>query len=307
MRPVVAIFLFLATVLLGGALIAPWAWNLMQWAATQSDSLKPWADAPFHRYVSRCFLIVALAGLWPFLRAVGARSFRDAGLCRSADSARQVVLGLAIGFGSLALVGLAGLLAGARTLHLEFSSGQWAAHLGNATLSAVVVAVLEELLFRGAIFAALRKSLALPAAIGLSSAIYAALHFFQRSESSGPVEWSSGLALLPRMLRGFGAVQDLIPAFPNLLLAGVILAMLFVATGSLWVSIGVHAGWIFLQKTHALVTIPAPGPQAAFWGTGKLVDGWPAAIVLATVVAVIWVRSIRNPRVLPPREPSELP
>ena len=62
------------------------------------------AHAPFHRFVDRSFLILALAGLWPLLRALGTTSFREAGLVPPYGQSRKFFGGLLLGFCSLAVV-----------------------------------------------------------------------------------------------------------------------------------------------------------------------------------------------------------
>jgi membrane protease YdiL (CAAX protease family) len=68
------------------------------------------------------------------------------------------------------------------------------------------------------------------------------VHFFNRPPSPEEVNWASGFALLPRMLRGFGDIEMLVPGFFNLMLAGVMLGYAYQRTGNLYFSIGLHAG-----------------------------------------------------------------
>src|SRR5205814_4928060 len=69
MRPLRSLFLYVAAVFVGAALLAPWIYWLMQWAASQSSSFAGLSSQPFHRYVNRALLLLAIAGLWPFLRS----------------------------------------------------------------------------------------------------------------------------------------------------------------------------------------------------------------------------------------------
>jgi hypothetical protein len=120
-----------------------------------------------------------------------------------------------------------------------------------------------------------------------SSAVYAILHFFQPATVDPPVTWASGLALLPRMMSGLGALDQLIPAFLTLMLAGVMLAVVFQRTGSLYGSIGLHAGWIFWLKTYGFFTTGQWGASTVFWGSSKLLDGWLALLVLGLSAPVV--------------------
>jgi len=200
---------------------------------------------------------------------------------------RRILAGLALGFSSLASVAAIALLAHGRELKLDLTAGQWLGKLAGAAATAVTVAVLEELLFRGAIFGALRKCLDWRVALVLSSMVYAIVHFFEKAEMQGPIHWHSGLELLPKMLAGFADWQAVIPGFFNLTLAGMMLGWAYQRTGNLYFSIGLHAGWIFWLKLYGLVTQPAAGAQTWFWGTQKMIDGWLAFAVLSLAVLTL--------------------
>ena len=77
MRSLRALVIYLVGVFIGGALLAPWLYWLAQIAAPSFPLL---ARTPFHRFVDRSLLILALTGLWPLSRALGLNSWRDVGL-----------------------------------------------------------------------------------------------------------------------------------------------------------------------------------------------------------------------------------
>ncbi len=95
-----------------------------------------------------------------------------------------------------------------------------------------------------------------------------------------------GLGLLPRMLGGFADFHALVPGFFSLTLAGILLGLAYQRTGNLYFSIGLHAGWIFWLKTYGAFTTTMPHTAVWFWGTGKLIDGWLAFVILAGVLAI---------------------
>src|SRR5687768_1176908 len=112
MHPLGVVLIYLAAVFGGGALLAPWVYTLAQWGAGHWPALTGLAEEPFARYLNRCWLLLALVGLWPFLRALGARSLAEIGLARSPTGGRQLRTGFVIGLCSLALVMGAAVLAG---------------------------------------------------------------------------------------------------------------------------------------------------------------------------------------------------
>ena len=65
MRFLGALGLYIVTVFIGGALAA-WLHSIVQWGAEQFAPLEGLAYQPFHRYVNRCFMVLAVVGLWPW-------------------------------------------------------------------------------------------------------------------------------------------------------------------------------------------------------------------------------------------------
>ena len=284
MRPLRALGIYIAVVFVGGALLAPWLYWLIQSFAGIFPKL---ANAPFHRYVNRSLIILALAGLWPLLRALGARTAADLGLVRPTGQGKRLMAGFALGFGSLAVVAGIALLAGARVLPEQIAFGNLVGKLCGAAATAAAVAVLEEVLFRGGIFGGLKRVLDWRLALVLSSAVYALTHFLARAQHVGDVHWSSGLALLPQMLAGFGDLHALVPGFFNLTLAGALLALVFQRTGNLYFSIGLHAAWIFWLKSYGALTTEVTSANLWLWGSTKMIDGWLACIVLSLTLACL--------------------
>jgi uncharacterized protein len=275
MQAVRALGIYILTIFIGGALLAPVLYGLVQ---SFAESFPQLADNPFHRFLNRSFLALALLGLWPLFRSLGAQNWRDVGLVNPKRKWYNFGAGFAVGFASLALVALIALGVGAR---LPISS---VPHLGQklfgAALTALTVGIIEEILFRGGIFGALRRNLNWVAALLLSSSVYAIVHFLGNPQWDGQVTWSSGLELLPHMLAGFIDWQQLVPGFFNLTLAGVILGLAYHRTGNLYFSIGLHAGWIFWLKSYGSLTREAPGANTWIWGGSKMTDGWLALCIL---------------------------
>src|SRR5438046_2681558 len=237
MRPVRTLLIYTGIVFLGGALLAPWLYWSAQSLTAQFPALQRLADNPFHRYVNRSLLALALIGLWPLLRGLGVRAWPDVGLVKPAGQWRKLAGGFAFGFASLACLAGVALAVGARGVNTDLSAGRLIVKVSSAALTAAVVAVLEEILFRGAIFTALRKTVRWPTALVVSSAIYALVHFFSQPPSPLEIRWFTGLALLPTMLSGFVEVERVVPGFFNLTLAGALLALAYQHTGNLHFSI----------------------------------------------------------------------
>jgi hypothetical protein len=245
-------------------------------------------------------LLLAVVGLWPFLRSLGVRHWSDVGLGKQRGAWGRVGSGFALSFCSLGCAAALELAVGARSFNWDYSAQDFGKQLGKIGVTAVVVSGLEESLFRGALFGALRKTHDCAFALAVSSTIFALLHFLQRSEAPTPIHWASGLALLPRMARGLVEWERLVPGFFNLSLVGVILGLAYERSGNLYFSMGLHGGWIFCQKSHGFLTCQAPNVNLWFWGTDKLIDGWLAFGVLALTLALVcrrhWTAEIPRKR-----------
>jgi hypothetical protein len=284
MRPGRVLSVYVAVVFLGGALLAPWLYWLVQALADTFPSL---AEKPFHRYVNRAMLVLALAGMVPLLRGFGATSFRAFGLVRPTGQGRRLLGGFVLGLASLALIAVTALVLEARQVAPDLTAGRVASRVAGGALTAVSVSLIEEVLFRGAIFGAFRQVTHWVTALLLSSAIYAILHFLESARQVGEVQWYSGLVLLPKMLRGFTDVERVIPGFFNLTLAGAMLALAYQRTGTLYFSIGLHAGWIFWLRVYGTLTDAKPGTSVWFWGTDRMTDGWLALLVLGLALGLL--------------------
>ena len=292
MRPLRALVIYIVVVFVGGALLAPWLFWLAQEFAHSFPKI---AGEPFNRFVDRSLLILALAGLWPLLRALGITSWREAGVVEPHGQWKKLFGGLLAGFLSLATVAGLAILGGGRSLVQGVTAHEAVAVISKAIGAAAAVAVMEEILFRGGIFGGLRKFFYWPLALVVSSLAYALVHFLRRADFSGAVHWHSGLILLPRMMGGFVDFQTLVPGYLNLTLVGILLGLAYQRTGNLYFSIGLHAGWVFWLKTYGAFTAALPHASTWFWGTSKMVDGWLTLIVLAGVLVLFKLLPLGRP------------
>jgi membrane protease YdiL (CAAX protease family) len=283
MHPVRALLVYVVAVFSVGPLLAPRLYKLAVWAGPMVPGCGELAQEPFRRFVHRALLGVALVGLWPLARGLGLQSWQQVGWVKPACRGRNLLWGFGLGLGSLWCVGVLALACGARRIEVHLG---WDKLLG-AVMTAGVVSVLEETLFRGVVFGVLRQGLDWRLAAGLSSVVYALVHCFQRPVSPAQVSWFSGFVTLGQMLEGFVHLDTLLPAVVVLTLAGAVLAMVYQHTGTLYGSVGLHAGWIVAIRLYGGLTEPVPGSAAWFWGGDTLKDGWAAGLALAVLLG--WV------------------
>jgi membrane protease YdiL (CAAX protease family) len=293
LRAAKAIAIYAVAVVLGGALLAPPLFWTLQWVAGHTSAAGWLGRQPFYRVFDRSVLIVALVGLWPLLRSVGLRSWNELGFVRAGGWWRHVLLGSMLGVGSLGIAAVVPLLIGARTFDFDPSTGKIASQLFKFLLTAVVVGVLEETLFRGGLQNALQREFRLTGALTATSAIYSALHFLKPPRvviEPAAVMWVSGFDCLVNALSRSFLSAGVGVRFVTLFLAGCVLGLAFARTRALYLSIGLHAGWVLMIKIYALLTAPTGTGLSRWLGGRALTENtltWP--VLVALLILLHWL------------------
>ena len=86
-----------------------------------------------------------------------------------------------------------------------------------------------------------------------------------------------------------------LPAIIGLFLVGVVLSYAFIKTKSLYLSIGIHAGMVFMMKTDALFLVRVRGKLGWLFGDSDLVTGalvWSLLIFILFVIKRIYSRTV---------------
>ncbi|MGC3988279.1 MAG: CPBP family glutamic-type intramembrane protease [Chthoniobacteraceae bacterium] len=244
MKEIGKILVYLAAVLTLGALLAPPLFWLGQWAA-HWPLLKGLGDFGFQKYFNRAELIAAVVLLWPLIRSLRVTGWRDLGLRHDPMRWPHLFAGFVIG--GLVVIAMATgfLVTGFYQLR---GHPDWAA-LPLIFLSAVVVATLEETLFRGLLLGLCLRSMRPLSALFAVTTLFAALHFLKPDDSFEitNVHWLSGFALLPHSFYQFANKMLLLAGFSTIFVLGWVLGLARLKTGGLWMSIGLHAGVVFLK------------------------------------------------------------
>lgn len=287
MSPLACLVAYLTVVFAGAALLAPPFYWLAQAMAQQFAPFHWLAEHPFHRYVNRCLLGLALLGLYPFLRGVNLHAWTKLGLTWPIQWQRMGTTS-ALGIASVAVLALPSMALGTRQLTHHRGLADFGLILAEAALSGMAVGVLEETLFRGALFGALRKACRWPAAWGLSGLLYALVHFLQKPPAPLKIYWFSGFTTLAAMLTGLAQWSSVLPELLNLMIIGLLLALAYQRTGNLYFSIGLHAGWVFALRTYLLLTEYHAGTTLRAWTGYELADGWLAFLALLGALALVW-------------------
>lgn len=267
------ILAYLSTAILAGALVAPPVFWLGQWLA--AGGISDWlAGFPFHRVLSRCLQVSLIVLLWPALRWVGLRRPSDLGLRHNVVGWRDVASGFLVAVSSVALVAAVLFFGGFLVLKPDPNT----AALGRIIGTAVTVSIVEEGVFRGVILGVCLWGLRAKGAILVSTLVFVVLHFIKPAKTAvAPegVRWFSGIAETLNFAAGLPSAWVLVFGAASLFVAGWILGRVTVDTASLWLAIGLHAGWILGVQTQNLFFKPSV-PTAADnlpWVGPSLVSG----------------------------------
>lgn len=150
--------------------------------------------------------------------------------------------------------------------------------------TASVVAVLEEFLFRGVILGLFLRVMRPATAAVLSSLIFAVVHFMKVAKPTVEVSvnWLSGFAQMLHIFSGAPPWPLIGWGLLSLFLAGLLLALATLWTRSLFLAIGLHAGWIIGQQGLqwlAKFRIKSPGELLPWVGPNVVSGGVPTGII----------------------------
>ena len=173
--------------------------------------------------------------------------------------------------------------------------------------SAIAVSFLEEWLFRGAILGLLTRTMKPYLALLATSSLFSIIHFLKPNETAvqQSVDWLSGFGLIPGSFAQFSEPWLVLGGFTTLFCVAWILGYSRLKTRSLWMAIGLHAGWVFGLKVFsentqrmikAKYTLPWFG-ETLYVGLGSV-----AAVILTGVLVWAWCLYVRpNPKTPPQR------
>ena len=251
MRASKAIGLYAVVVIVVGVLVAPWLFWTVQWLSQHVAAAHWLAGYSFRRLLNRSLMIVALAGLWPLLRSVGLGTWREIGYVRTRHWWQHALVGFALALGSFFLAFTISIVLGHRSIAHDKSVGEIAGAVLRYTFVGLVVSLIEETFFRGAIQGVLQRAMNAVLAVIVASAIYSALHYLKpRGADATPdqITWTSGLTYLGEVGQRSFAKRDDVIGFVTLFMAGCILGLAYVKTRALYLSIGMHAGWVLANE-----------------------------------------------------------
>jgi uncharacterized protein len=287
------LLIFVLLVLALTALISPWAataWDLISGAnaAAQEDRI------PFSRIFNRFFMVSGVLLFFACRSLLKIDSLSQLGLSPRTRAASDVAAGLCFALGSMFALGFIMSTAGVYEVFFRLSLGESVELYLKAILTGLTVGFLEEIFFRGIIFRGLLEDWKPLPAFLTANLFYSALHFVKPGEQyflSGVEPWA-GFRHLFSTFAPFLEPTEIVPGMIGLLLIGIVLSYAFLRTGTLYLSIGLHAGWIISIKTVRLFGDYRRESLGWLFGSTdpKIVSGvvtWVGIILVG--IAVYWI------------------
>lgn len=238
--------------LAAGIVLAPPLFNGMIRMGRAAPWLAGWRNMPFEPLATRVVLftfMLLLAGL-----SIREGWFRSA-LAPAGSGPRTVrsfALWLMAAAGSVLVVDVWAVSTGVYVFR-DPSISVAVRKTATWLLTACVIGLVEETLFRGLLYRITRRAMAWPWAAVFVSVLFALLHFARPLHTEGVVygHWYSGLELLRYT---FGEAQlgaaRFFPYALTLFFMSLALCVVREVTGHIYVCAGLHAGWVWIIQAH---------------------------------------------------------
>ena len=279
MKDLRKLLLYLAASLAIGALLAPPLFKCGGWLAGRGIYPNITGQG-FHRYFNRSVEVTAILLLWPLARSLKVRTLAELGLQWDTRWLRRLSFGFVAAVALMAVMALALFASGG--VVFRPAEQRLPGELPKVIFTAACVGFIEECIFRGAFLGLLQRTMSRAGALLVSAVFFSVVHFIQPPDTAiapADVTWSSGFALIPPV---FGQWRDpmlVVASFTTLLAVGWVLGWAMQRTRSLWLGIGLHAGWVFCVQGFG---------KFAYFASGRL--PWIGADIrvgLAPLVTVI--------------------
>jgi membrane protease YdiL (CAAX protease family) len=283
---------FVAVIVLGALLAPPLYW--LGQAVARAGVLTFLGETEFQKFFNRAALVAAIAGVWPAARWLRLGHWRELGLEPDPAWRRHLVAGFAAAALVVAVMAIAYI--SQDIYRWKRSNLPWDS-LPKLALSAVVVGLLEEGLFRGGMLGLFRRSMSPVAALLSVTSVFAAVHFLQPDESFtvARVTWVSGFALVPHLFHQFAEPMTILSSFTTIFVLGLVCGVVTIQTRSLWAAIGFHAGVVFVKMSFSKFT---KRDEACLpWVGEKLEIGLVpvAMLLLGGALLWLWLRHVDRP------------
>jgi membrane protease YdiL (CAAX protease family) len=173
----------------------------------------------------------------------------------------------------------------------QLSAGVWAAKIAAALGTGLLIGLMEEFFFRGFVFRSLLKTLKgkLVVSVLITTALYSIVHFIGMKKifvDSTPT-FIDGIRMIGAPFVSLAMWPKFWPEAVGLFFFGLALFAAVWRTGSLYISIGLHAGCVFFVRMDDLF-IKTQVKRSLLFGSKILYDGLLGWFVLIVLTAALW-------------------
>ena len=254
--------------------------------------LNSFLEVPVHKQVPRIAKIIALPGFFLLIAWLGLYTRKALGFGQPRPTfLHQILIGWL--YGILILIILSTLLISLGIRTLDPIDNDFLFTLTKTLLSGLIggllIGLIEETFFRGAMYQAIRRQGRAFSAITFTSLLYAAVHFIDPIKLTEPVDWFSGLQILSGSFWQLGD-STTFDSFIALFAVGAFLGLVREHTSNIAYCIGLHAGWVLIIKCTKKFTSNNHSSEWAFLtGTYDGITGYLAAMWLALLMLLYWL------------------
>jgi membrane protease YdiL (CAAX protease family) len=287
------LMIYLTASLIVACVISPWMslgadWFVSQWPAWLPDGV------PFPKVFNRAFLVSAIVLFFLYRRLLFPPELKRLFTPGFDVAKRNFFIGAGLAVVSIVILVAVMSAAGAFIPYFRLSLGTMLARMASALATSIIVGFGEEFFFRGVLFLGLLQQGGPLRAYLVTNLFYSALHFIKPSEEYflEGLDVFAGFRHLPTTFDRFFDPLELLPGIIGLFLIGVVFSYALARTGNLYLSIGLHAGWIFGLKTFRLFGNYTRDDLGWAFGSGdpKVVSGvvtWIGILLVGLAVSRI--------------------
>jgi len=243
---------------------------------------------PFPRIFDRTVMMLVAIALISQARELRIVPLLRSGFDRPVRNLPRTTRGFLIAITAIATLVYIAVLMGA---HADETSANIWRLMPKYLLSAVVIAIIEEGFFRAFLLVGMEGDFGRTAALLLSSAIYAIAHLVRSPEKFyvNGIHPLAGFDTLGLSLEHLANPALMLPTFIGLFLLGIVLGDAFLETGTVYLPIGLHAGFVLGAKLWPRMT--SAGAALPGWlrgyGSQPLISGIAAWMVAIAILLLI--------------------
>ena len=249
-------------------------------------------DGKLVKVARRCMMGAAGVFLPFFLRAIGFRGLADCGWGAVRGTRfRTFAAGMAAGMAVLLPLAVLATVLGTRPWEVAAPVAALPGILLGYLASSMFVGVTEETMARGLLFLPLRRSLGGVTAALASGALFAWAHFMEPNAMAlrNPSVCLAVRDTLFSALTHVAGEPHAAARFANLVLMSCVLCAATARTGTIWLAAGLHAGWVWIKKSNAILTQSNYEHPLQSWlgARSDFLDGWGCTLALAALLVAL--------------------